>query len=138
MNKFRVLPSSIQEIFSGGLEIENLKHLLTKYLPYPPKCFTFQLLGTGTSKSLNPNAVYVHLKVKVFSVADQVCLSRIPDPSFFSIPDPHPKNLSIFTQKIVISSRKNYPGCSSRIRIFYPSRIRGSKRPRIPDPDSQH
>jgi hypothetical protein len=48
----------------------------------------------------------------------------------------------ILTQKIVLSSRKYDPGCSSRIRIliFYPSRIQGSKttRSRIPDPDPQH
>ncbi len=40
-----------------------------------------------------------------------------------------------------IPALRNYdPGCSSRIRIlnFYPSRIQGSKRHRIPDPDSQH
>jgi hypothetical protein len=71
------------------------------------------------------------------SVADPGRLfgSRI---RIFSIPDPGSasKNLSILTQKIVfLSSRKYDPGCSSRIRIliFYPSRIPGSKRRRIPD-----
>ncbi len=39
-----------------------------------------------------------------------------------------------------LSSRKYDPGCSSRIRMltFYPSRIQGSKRHRIPDQDPQH
>jgi hypothetical protein len=30
----------------------------------------------------------------------------------------------------------HYPGTGSR--YFYPSRIQGSKRPRIPDPDPEH
>ncbi len=69
-----------------------------------------------------------------------------PDPNFFnpgsrirffSIPDPGSasKNLSILTQKKwFLTSRKYDPGCSSRIRNFYPSRVQGSKRHRIPDP----
>ncbi len=76
------------------------------------------------------------------SVADPVCLSRIPDPTFFhpesrirtaSIPDPGSasKNLSILTpkktKKWFLSSRKYDPGCLSRIpdpdADFYPSRI---------------
>ncbi len=75
----------------------------------------------------------------------------IPDPGsdfipsqirIFSIPDPGStsKNLSILTQKnCFLSSRKYDLGCSSqvRIRIFYPSRIPGSKRHRIPDPGSR-
>jgi hypothetical protein len=57
------------------------------------------------------------------------------------------KNLSIINpKKLILSSRKYDPGCSSRIRIpdpvrslnFYPSRFQGSKRHRIPDPDPQH
>ncbi len=55
----------------------------------------------------------------------------------FFIPDPYKKKLSIFNpKKWFLSSRKYDPGCSSRIRIltFYPSRIQGSKRHRIPDP----
>ena len=41
-------------------------------------------------------------------------------------------------KKWFLSSRKYDPGCSSRIRMltFYPSRIPGSKRHRIPDPRS--
>ncbi len=61
--------------------------------------------------------------LKTFSVADPGCLSLI---QLFPIPDPnclHPgsasKNLSILTpkkpKKWFISSRKHYPGCSSRI-----------------------
>ncbi len=41
----------------------------------------------------------------------------IPDPSFFH-PGSAPKNLSIFTKKRFLSSRKYDPGCSSRILIF--------------------
>jgi hypothetical protein len=53
------------------------------------------------------------------------------------------KNLSVLTpKKWFLSSRKYDPGCSSRIpdpdADFYPSRIPGSKRHRIPDPDPQH
>jgi hypothetical protein len=75
----------------------------------------------------------------------------IPEPNF-SILDPEPKvkkildpesgsaskNLSILTQKIALSSRKYDPGCSIWILIFYPSRIQGSKRHRIPDTNPQH
>jgi hypothetical protein len=44
------------------------------------------------------------------------------------------------SKKLFLRSRKYDPGCSSRIRIpiFYPSRIKGSKRHRLPDPDPQH
>ncbi len=69
----------------------------------------------------------------------------IPDPTFF-----HPgselspsririKEFKYFNpkkpKKWFLSSRKYDPGCSSRIRMltFYPSRIQGSKRHRIPD-----
>ena len=66
-----------------------------------------------------------------------------------SIPDPgsSSKNLSILTppkkQKKWFLSSKNYdPGCSSRIpdpdADSLPSRIPGSKRYQIPDPDPQH
>jgi hypothetical protein len=90
-----------------------------------------------------------------------------PDPTFFhpgsrirtvSIPDTGSasKNLSIFNpKKWFLNSRKYDPGCSSRIpdpdADFYPSRIpdpggqkgtgsriQGSKRHQIPDPDPQH
>ncbi len=59
------------------------------------------------------------------------CPSRIPD-LHQRIPVFEPK-------KLFLNSRKYHPGCSSRIRIliFYPSRIPGSKRHRIPDPDPQ-
>jgi hypothetical protein len=85
------------------------------------------------------------------SVADPGCLSRI---RLFSIPDPnclHPgsririKEFKYFNppkkpKKWFLSSRKYDTGCSSRIRmlIFYPSRIQGPKRHRIPDPEPQH
>ncbi len=69
--------------------------------------------------------------------------SRIPDPGSKGFPDPGSgfasKNLCILNpQKLFLSSRENmirnvHPGCRIRILIFYPSRIRGSKRHRIPD-----
>jgi hypothetical protein len=67
----------------------------------------------------------------------------IPDPNYFHpgskrfrIPVSGSKNIIIF----FLSFRKYDAGCSSRIRIqiFYSSRIPGSKRHRIPDPDLQH
>jgi hypothetical protein len=79
------------------------------------------------------------------TVAEKIRIrgKKIPDPNFFfSIPDPGSasKNLSILTPKIFLSSRKYDSGCLSRIRIlnFYPSRIQGSKRHRIPNLDPQH
>ncbi len=57
------------------------------------------------------------------------------------IPDPHQriKNLSIFDPKKALENM-NIPDLEPRfqILIFYPSRIQGSKRHRIPDPDPQH
>ncbi len=52
------------------------------------------------------------------SVADPWCLSRI---RLFSIPDPNCL----------------HPGSASKMLTFSPSRIQGSKRHRIPDPDPQ-
>jgi hypothetical protein len=69
----------------------------------------------------------------------------IPDPGSKRFPDPGPgsaaKNLSIFTpKKLVLSSRKNDLGCSSRIRIqLFPhpgSQDPGSKGKRALDPGS--
>ncbi len=74
----------------------------------------------------------------------------IPDPTF-SHPESriHIKEFKYGTyfnpKKIFLSSRKNDPGYSSRIRIpeseFFThpeSRIQGLKKQRIPDPDPQH
>jgi hypothetical protein len=87
----------------------------------------------------------------IFS-ADPGCLSRIRLFSSRTL-DPnclHPgsririKGFKYFNPKKLkkwfLSSGKYDPGCSSRIRMltFYPSRIQGSKRHRIPDPDPQH
>jgi len=69
-----------------------------------------------------------------FSILDPGSgVEKIPDPGSGSAS----KNLRIFKpQKLFLSSRKYDLGCSSRIRIliFYPFRIQGSKRQRIPDP----
>ncbi len=97
-------------------------------------------------------------------MADQGCLSWIPDPAFFnpgslirtvSIPDPgsSSKYLSILTpkkaKKWFLSSKEYDPGCSSRIPdpgsgcwlspIPDPgSRGQKGTQSRIPDPDPQH
>jgi hypothetical protein len=84
----------------------------------------------------------------------QCCGSRIiySGSLFFPSPDPGSKRSGsriririkdfkyLQPKKLFLSSRKYNPGCSSRIRIliFYPFRIQGSKRHRIPDPDPQH
>ncbi len=76
----------------------------------------------------------------ITSVADPGCLSRIPDPNCL-----HPRSrirIKEFKRFIpknrFLSSRKYDPGCSSRNpdpdADFYPSRIPGSNRHRIPDP----
>ncbi len=75
------------------------------------------------------------IPIRIFNPGSKV--KKFPDPGFASAT----KDFSIFYQKkLLISSRKYAPGFSSRIRIltFYPSRIQGSKRQRIPDPDPQH
>ncbi len=87
----------------------------------------------------NVNTLQLSFRKKATIPGSDFFPSRIPDPNFF-IPDPGSasKNLSILTPKnSVQSSRKYEPGCSSRNRIltFYPSRIQGSKRHRIPDPE---
>jgi hypothetical protein len=87
------------------------------------------------------------------SVADPECFvypgSRI---RIFSIPDPNPnsfhlgfririKEFNYFNPKNWFRNSRKYDlGCSSRILIFYPSRIPnpGLRRHRIPDPDPQH
>jgi hypothetical protein len=83
--------------------------------------------------------------IPVWRIRDVYPGSRI---RLFSIPDPgsSSKNLSILTlkkaKKWFLSSKKYDPGCSSRIpdldADFLPSRIQGSKRHPIPDPDPQH
>ncbi len=76
------------------------------------------------------------------SVVDPGFLSRIrifsiPDPNFFS-PDPGfvCKEFKYCDQKNVSELSEIWSGCLSRIRIliFYLTRIRRSKRHRIPDP----
>ncbi len=71
--------------------------------------------------------------VPASSVADPGCLSRI---RFFPSRILVKEFKYFYPQKMVLSSKKYDPGCSSRIRMltFYPSRIQGSKRHPIPDP----
>jgi hypothetical protein len=77
------------------------------------------------------------------SVADPGYLSRLPNPesTVKKIPDPGSKsaskNLSIFNPKNLGNMIRDVH-LGSRILIFYLSRIPGSKRHRIPDPDPQH
>ncbi len=74
------------------------------------------------------------------------CWKFIPDHGswkrIFSITDPGTasKNLSILTQKIVCKLSEIWSGLffADPDPDFYPSRIQGSKRHRIPDPDPQH
>jgi hypothetical protein len=80
----------------------------------------------------------------------QCCGSRMfipyPGSKFFPsrIPDPPSKNLSILTQKIDSKKKKAlgniirvvHPGSGSG--FFYPTRIQGSKKHRIPELDPQH
>ncbi len=74
----------------------------------------------------------------------QIRLFSIPDLNFFHPRSRiHMKEFKNFNPKnCCLSSRKYDPGCSSRIRIMiftHPeSRIQGSKRHRILDPDPQH
>ncbi len=74
------------------------------------------------------------------SVADPGCLSRIwpfsiSDPNFF-IPDPHQELKYFNPKKWYLSFRKYDPGCSSRIRILYPSGIPDPGVKKAPDPGS--
>ncbi len=72
--------------------------------------------------------VYPGSRIRLFSIPDPYYPSRI-----------HIKEFKYLNPKIwYLSSRKYDPGCSSRIPDpdpdFCPSRIQGSKRHRIPDP----
>ncbi len=121
---------------------------------------TFQLkLSFSTRRALNPGSTAWNPSTQS---SPSLCSGQQPTrqataqqtriffPSrilIFSIPDPGSasKNVSIWTQKIVpklseIWSGLFNPGSGSRIQIliFYLSRIQGSKRHRIPDPDPQH
>ncbi len=123
-------------------------HSIPDPVRYPdPKEGTFDLIDRfiqdhSVCKSL--------LRISVFWLrtvlrnADPGCLSRI---RLFSIPDPvskrfldtgsafASKNFCILTQKLFLSSRKYYPGCSSRIRDhgFYPFRIPNPGVKKAPD-----
>ncbi len=82
--------------------------------------------------------------VHLYHVADPGCVSRFPDSNFSSRikcrkdSGSASKNLGIFNLKTCyLTSREYDPGCSSRITDpgswFFPSRIQGSKKHRIPD-----
>jgi hypothetical protein len=82
--------------------------------------------------------VYTGSRIRLFSIPDPNCLhprSRILIKEFKYF---NPKK----AKKWFLSSKKYDPGCSSRIRMLtfsHPgSRIQGSKRNPIPDPDPQH
>ncbi len=73
-----------------------------------------------------------------FSIDTQQLVLRIRDDildpgsecTFFYIPNPGSKNLSILTQKLFLGSGKYDPGCSSRIRIFLPIPDPGPRKPK--------
>ncbi len=80
---------------------------------------------------------HVHVKVSILRypvLRIRIFSSWIPDSGSAS------KKLSILTQKLLLSSRKNDPGCSSQIRIrilfFYTSRIPDPGVKKSPDPRS--
>jgi hypothetical protein len=97
--------------------------------------------GSGSNKTLVDPTTKSH---EVSSVADTGCFSRIPDqnvshPGSEFIPSRIRIKEMFFNPKNLFPSSKKYdPDFTSRIWIltFYPSRILGSKRHRIPD--SQH
>jgi hypothetical protein len=118
--------------------------------------FSEQLGGSGEPLASQPfilgkekRHIRLVLIVKKIFHLDQFCFVNqccgsglfIPDPTFF-----HPKSrIRIFLSRIHIkefknfnpkSSRKYDPGCSSRIRIFYPSRIPDPGVKKAPDPGS--
>ncbi len=96
--------------------------------PWPWFFMLFQRQHGLHQFQCNNDSIPVPSRLKS-SVADPGCLSWIlifPSP----IPDLRSasKNLRIFlTQKLLLCSRNFDPGCSSRIRIFFPYRI--------PDPE---
>ncbi len=54
----------------------------------------------------------------------------------YRIPDRHQRFKYFNQKKMFLSSRKYYPGCSSRILIFYPSQIPDPGVKKAPDPGS--
>ncbi len=108
-----------------------------------PVLFVSDVQDANKKYLIFPSLFAYYSKV-FFSVADLGYLSRI---RIFSIPDPnffHPgskfspsripiKEFKYFNPKnCFLSSRKYDPCFSSRILVFYPSRIQGSKKHRIP------
>jgi hypothetical protein len=73
------------------------------------------------------------LRIRDVYPGSEFFLSRIPDPKFFrsGFKYLNPKKWSL-------NSRKYDQGCSSWLLTHPGSRIQGSKRHRIPDPDPQH
>jgi hypothetical protein len=78
-------------------------------------------------------------KTRVYKFGHWIRMFSIPDTGsdFFPswIPDPHQIFRYFNPNNWFLRSRKDDPGCSSR--ILPGSRIQGSKRHRIPDPDPQ-
>jgi hypothetical protein len=110
------------------------------------QCVNLQLFRTQATKKYKQSLFH---QTVIWNIQLQCCGSGmfIPDPGsevfpsrirIFSIPDFESASnyLSILTQTWFLSSWKYDPSCSYRIRILilYPSRIQGSKRHRIPDP----
>jgi hypothetical protein len=130
------------------------------WLQFPPEKPNTQVHSPGSYSMVSYTCLQYYKKkncILYSSVADPECLSRIPDLIFFHprsrIRTLFPSQICIkefkyfYPEKWFLSSRKYDLGCSSRISDpdpdFLPipdlgSRIQGSKRHRIPDPDLQH
>ncbi len=117
----------------GSRKSGRLNHTWWMVLPSGPTIRT-SMSRNPPSATSNMRPIFVpdftcgksNFSITFFSVADPKCLSRIRTKEFRYF---NPK-------KWFLSSRKYDSDFSSRIRIltFYPSRIQGSKRHRIPDP----
>ncbi len=103
------------------------------------ECIILVLFPSHLFRSSGGHSVlkYAVLRIREVYSRSRIRIFSIPDP-IFSIPDPHQKcfNLKNCFRALGSMIRVVHPGSGSRIRImiFYPSRIQGSIRHRIPDP----
>ncbi len=106
----------------------------------PGLIFHSSFIGRAGSKNKGRISRYLANKCRFVAishviVADPRCLSRIPDLNFYH-PGSASKNLNILTQKRVSTLSEIWSGLffSDPDPEFFPFRIQGSKRHRIPDP----
>jgi hypothetical protein len=105
---------------------------------YLEKKFAFlryELAGEGNDESVRDDSYPTCNKsVIIISVTDPGCFSQIPDPNFF-----HPGTRIRIKEFKYYNPKNCFSALGNMIRIVHPgSRIHGSKRHRIPDPDPQH